>query len=121
MFQSSWAIVEFFRNAALLLGFLGASILLLIVLMFLVRFLRPKHVKAILSGGLPEFDQVAGKLEVLGQSLEASAKVDSAMRRQIGALKDRIDALERSNRIQEQALRSFTKLLRESGGPNDQD
>ena len=62
--------------------------------LYLARFLRPKHLWRLLTAELPKFEKVGGSVTVLGQELAASATLDTAREREIGALDRRVTILE---------------------------
>ncbi len=71
----------------ILLG--GASY---VVALYFVRFLRPKHVKRLLTADLPTIHALGGSAEVLGQKLELNATLDHQRDAEIRALEQGLQA-----------------------------
>lgn len=64
------------------------------VCLYLARFFRPKNFWKLITAELPEFQRVGGSVTLLGQELEATATLDTALVREIQVLERRISTLE---------------------------
>ena len=66
----------------------------LIVLLYLARFLRPRHLRTLLTADLPVFRKVGGEAEVLGQKLSLTAELDQDRNHQLELTVSQVAALE---------------------------
>src|SRR3954463_1800426 len=66
----------------------------LVTALYLSRFVRPKHVWALLTRDLPAFKNVGATLKVFGQELAANATLDNARDEVIEAQDRRLAAVE---------------------------
>ena len=79
-----------------------ARVLLLILLgggvltasLYLVRFLRPRNLWALLTAELPAFRRVGGTAKVLGQELTLNAELDERRDLQLQTIARRLEAVE---------------------------
>lgn len=69
----------------------------LIAFLYLMRFLRPRHVLAIVGGDLPSIRAVGASAKLLGTELEASAELESQQDEQAMAIRSGL--LELRNRV----------------------
>ena len=58
------------------------------------RYLRPKHIRRLVTADLPEFKDVGGKLTVFGEELSAHGTLETARDQEVRVLDRRVTALE---------------------------
>lgn len=61
----------------------------------LARYLRPKHIRRLVTADLPEFKDVGGKLTVFGQELSAHGTLETPRDREVHVLDRRVTVLEK--------------------------
>lgn len=85
-----WPPVVWMLRAVLLA--VGLMVIFLVGL-YVVRFVRPKNLKAMWDAGLPRLKSFGAKGEFFGQKLDLSAELDSDRDEQIRLLGERIESL----------------------------
>ena len=101
-----WLVVWTVRLLIVTFG-VGSSF---IAWLYLARFFRPKHIRALLVAELPTFKHVAAEIKVLGQELKASGELvlqvadeEATMLRRLNVLESHVqklmDALENAFEI----------------------
>ena len=72
---------------------LGSATLFLAL--YMARYLRPSHMKALVKAELPRFRSVGGTAKVMGQELTLNADLDRQRDEQMDALLERQDRLDK--------------------------
>ena len=101
-----WLVVWTVRLLIITFG-VGSSF---IALLYLARFFRPKHIRALLTAELPTFKHVAAEVKVLGQELKASGDLVLEINREESAVMRRLEILE-------EQVRSLLGIVRRTVGP----
>ena len=86
-----------------------------ILLLYFVRFLRPKHVWRMMQAELPTFRAVGGSAKVLGQELALQGELT----RGVGSLENRVQLLERQMQEALSSIELTQRVILAPGGRNE--
>jgi hypothetical protein len=103
-----WAPLLWTLRILLLLTAGGAT---LVVGLYMARFLRPRHIRTLLTAELPAFSRVGGTAKVLGQELSLNAELDEHRDRQLAAAQERMDEIAAQVADLESAVRDLVDDL----------
>jgi hypothetical protein len=70
----AWVPLIWTSRIFVLVSLWGAT---LVVTLYLARFLRPSHLKRLVTADLPVFSKIGGEAEVMGQKLALNAELDT--------------------------------------------
>jgi hypothetical protein len=83
----AWVPLIWTSRIFVLVSLWGAT---LIVTLYLARFLRPSHLKRLVTADLPVFSKVGGEAEVMGQKLALSAELDTSRKVELVATQTKL-------------------------------
>ena len=95
-----WPVQWGLRGLLLMLSFGG----MLVVLLYLARFLNPRHIWRLITADLPQFRNVEGSAKVLGQELTLRGDLQ-------GKQDEQLKVLDRRRQIIERQLQSNRETL----------
>jgi hypothetical protein len=102
----AWVPLIWTSRIFVLVSLWGAT---LIVTLYLARFLRPRHLKRLVTADLPIFRKIGGEAEVLGQKVSLSAEFEEEYVVQLKSALNRLGAAEGAIRRLETTLAASLK------------
>jgi len=83
----AWVPLIWTSRIFVLVSLWGAT---LVVTLYLARFLRPSHLKRLVTADLPVFSKIGGEAEVMGQKLALNAELDTRRKAELGATQTKL-------------------------------
>jgi hypothetical protein len=83
----AWVPLIWTSRIFVLVSLWGAT---LIVTLYLARFLRPSHLKRLVTADLPVFSKIGGEAEVMGQKLALNAELETRRKVELGATQTKL-------------------------------
>ena len=88
----AWVPLIWSSRIFVLVSLWGAT---LIVTLYLARFLRPSHLKRLVTADLPIFRKIGGEAEVMGQKLAINAELETRREAKLGNTEAQLQELRR--------------------------